>query len=523
MSYSVPGIVEWVHDKLPRYGASSGGQLSTAPSVFDPDISSGSAYWSGISTGALALASLGAIATLFFASVYTVACCRRPKHRARLVAPSRPGACATACGRCHTGAARVGYGLGVFFAVIGAVVAASQAAGFQSAASGSVSAVLSLRDIVLGANNTITGPVGLAAGVTSLGADASALFNAAQDAGASTDVLQLLSTVTASVGTVSVNVGKASAQVNTGASSVQDVWGSVSDNVPGGTAALPNTVVGLVAGLGAAAAVAGLITYLSLRASKCASACFRILIAPALVVAVGVLLAASGGLAAISMVGSDVCAAPNAAVAGLLFIPTNQYTPLDPALLPTVVYYLNGDCAGMPPAGSAGEFIATSQAALASATSLVAVNVTAAVASLPSLQPYVASLALDLATVNANLTSLASELACASVSGVYASLLSALCGSAMPAFVAVWAAFLLASFGALVAACSGMRLVASHPGDVHASELPTVDAVETMRTPGGGLVMSVGTAPSSVRTYGSSASAGTSGSAASYASAPNWK
>lgn len=493
--YPVPAEVTWVHDNVPRYEA-AGGKMVPAPNTFTASFDwtlLNDSYWGGVYTGAVALATTGVIVGVVLLLAYVTTCARRPKHRARLVA--RPvNRCDHFFGCVANGCAKWCFVAGGAVAVLLSISSLAMATGLKAAASGGVDSLRSLRNTLTDADNLLRD--GLSVQVTAAASDAQALYAAASAQPVPADLLAAIAGAVATVNGATADVATLSAQVTSATDAVWKGWDAATSYAGGGSLdALPDRVVGWFAGAAVGYFVLALSVLGCLLPSTAAAYGYRGLGAPFTVLWAAVVFAVLGGLVAVSLVSADVCAAPNAAVAVLLNA-TVGTSGLDAGLVgPSVSWYATGDCgypgAPSPPPASAGAFMATGQAALVGALALMASNVTPALnASYPALLPQADALTGDLVAANASLATLSGAyLSCPGVHGTYVSMLNALCGSGAVAFIRLWIIAIVGTAAALVAACAGARLCQYHPGDPDPfTSQRVVDAVATMRTPGGGLV-----------------------------------
>lgn len=466
--YGVPYEINFIHNEFPRYVASAG-SLASATSAFSPNFDFrvvNDPYWGGIFTGAIALAATGMVLFLVLGVIYIITCVRRPKFRARLVAPPE-GVCDKCCSCLADGCAKWCYVAAVALGVVLAIGSLAMGAGLKSATNGGINALYDIRNALTDADTVTRGSlsVQLDDAVTNAGI----LYDQAVALPAPQELLDLITSAQGNIELADAATVTVASQVQSATNAAWKGWDRISTYTGVSLDSLADHVIGWFAGAAAGYAFLSLLTLACLTGNKSASAAFRCLGAPFVLLWMLVVFLLLAALVVVSMAGSDACYDPNRAVS-LLVNYTTDSSGLDPALMgPTVSWYAGGDCASLAraPPGSAGALLLSSQVAVVSALAWVGGNITAAVAPLgsPQMEAQVAIVYGNLRDANASLVALTRVLDCPTFHGLYTAALNDVCGEGVVAFIRLWAMGLVGCTLAIVAATTATRMIKKHPGD----------------------------------------------------------
>lgn len=444
--YTPSALLQWF-SRVPRFDA----QLRASTSTLELSPLN-NPYLQGIAMQAGGLLAMGAIVLLGFGVALAVSrlCCRTAKSA---------GGCCCCC-------RPVSYcllSLVAFGCVGGALYLFST---WRGGVTDAIAALKGFSGVLGSASGTVSGP--LVGSLASLSANADSLASACAAAGgACSSQLPAISDVQAQASSTLASVTALGATLASAAAGFQRSLG-LSADAPFQLDAIKSAVEQYVfIGLGVAAG--WLLVHLAALSPTKATACaFRASTVCTLLLSAGLPVLA-GVLYAVALVGSDVCVAPASTLVRLL----NTTGASSPLAASTFAYYTTCSAGGSGGGGGGGDAssqISSASSALAQATSSVASLNASLGAGDPglaaALAPLLASITGDLVGANASVALLSgSTLACAPVSGIYNSLLNALCGTAVTGVAETFIPTVVASITVVFLLCYAVSLCANHPGD----------------------------------------------------------
>jgi hypothetical protein len=447
--YTASALLQWF-SRVPRFDA----QLRASTSTLDVS-SLDTPYSQGIAMQAGGLVAMGALVLLGFAVALAVSrlCCRTAKAA---------GGCCCCC-------RPVSYCLLslITFACMGGALYLFST--WRGGVTDGIAALKGFSGVLSSAAGTVSGP--LAGSLASLSANALALSGACAAAGAPcSGQLPAISAVQAQAASTLADVTSLGASLASAAAGFQRSLG-LSADAPFQLDAI-KTAVELWVWVTLGAVAGWLLVHLAtLSPTKITACMFRASTVCTLLLAAAIPVLA-GGLYAVALVGSDVCVAPASTLVRLL----NATGAASPLAASTLAYYTTCSAGGSGGGGDdASSQIGSASSALAQATwRVAALNATlgagdAGVAA--ALAPLMAAITGDIVGANASVALLSgATLACAPVSGVYNSLLNALCGTAVTGVAQTFIPTVVASIAAVFLLCYAVSLCANHPGDGPAGE-----------------------------------------------------
>lgn len=502
MVYNIPREVNWMHDKVPRFDARQG--MKTVSNTFGADVTGDDLpYYTAVVSVAGAYFAIGIVTFLIFALVYASYGCCRPRFRAI----AKGGCCSRFVG--WLVAPRLWYVAAAGAMLAGTSAALSQVSLFRTATDKSVAGFNGFADIVSGASTTTSGMVNptLAAAAAAL-----ASLSAAVTTNSATDLV----TPVADFNTLLTTVRNAATDAGTQLSSLDGMLNDIrSTGTHDGDFNLNE--LGYNVWRGGIAALAIFLGFVALTlpgmsASRCGARWHRMLNACGLTIASLLVFVFAGIFILVSLLGSDICVAPSAALVDIANATSRSLTVQE-----SLAYYTTCGGAAPPlaPAGIYGIIVEQSSHvadALSGVTAMQAI-VTSHAPDYDFATPFLTQLGGNMTAASGHVTHLSSQLTCAPIAAVYASLLDALCVDGMVAVIRTWGLATAACVLVYILVSAGARLCWSHPGDPVDPEAEKRAAAEAAAAAhgihgAGGAPQMVGAAPKV---------AGGGGSAASYA------
>lgn len=439
---------------LPRGGSTSN---------FIGRVALDSDYFGAIFLQLGALAAWGVLAFLVFSIAYigAVTCCRRS---------SPPTSCCCLCRRTCFGLLSIG--------MLGPLIAAlALFASWRTGVDDAISAAQRLSNVISGAASTVN--FGLVPAETQLQAIAASL---AQNAASAPDPLPTLTaafstSVSAALATTTA-LGASLSDADSFFTRELNLAGNWSGKVP--RVNVDEVKNGLSTGVWALLGVSLgwlLVMMTTLTPTRTSAACFRCT-SPIAIALGGALPALAGVLYAIALVGSDFCAASAASAGALL-----NYTNAPAFAANTLVFYATcvpgapGAPGGTPPEGATAAI-----AALTDALNVVAaLNTSAALVNVTSLQGLLGDATYSIGVANASAAALLGAVQCAPVQALWLGILTPACNTALVGVARTALLAIPSAIAITLLLCFGASICRFHAGDGGGSDAGAEGGLEGAR------------------------------------------